>query len=274
MARTRILGMCALWPWRWRFYLGWRSWHTLGSCTSVVWNIIQIQHGSEELLPWHTFCYVCTVTLAFENWPWAKVMSHPSVMDNNCLKYYLDPTWQWRVISLKHILLCVHFDLDLEGMTLVQGHDTPLGNGQQLCEILSRINMAVKSYGTDTHILLFVYCDLDLWGMTLCQGHDTPLGNGQQLCDILSRSNMTVKSCCPNTHFAMCALWPWPWRYDLGLKSWHTLGHGQQLCEVLLVSRSNMTAKSYGKVAHFFLYIWSVTLTLKFWPWVKVMTHP
>ena len=25
-----------------------------------------------------------------------------------------------------HILLCVHFDLDLGGMTLGQGHDTPL----------------------------------------------------------------------------------------------------------------------------------------------------
>ena len=35
-------------------------------------------------------------------------------------------------------------------MTLGQGHDTPLGNGQQLCEILSRSNLAVRSYGPDT----------------------------------------------------------------------------------------------------------------------------
>ena len=47
-----------------------------------------------------------------------------------------------------HILLCMH--LDLEGMTLGQGHETPLGHGQQLCEILSRSNMAVRSYGPDT----------------------------------------------------------------------------------------------------------------------------
>ena len=48
------------------------------------------------------------------------------------------------------IRVCVHFDLDLGGMTLGQGHDTPLGHGQQLCEILSRSNMAVRSYGPDT----------------------------------------------------------------------------------------------------------------------------
>ena len=35
-------------------------------------------------------------------------------------------------------------------MTLNQGHDTPLGHGQQLCEILSRSNLAVRSYGPDT----------------------------------------------------------------------------------------------------------------------------
>ena len=35
-------------------------------------------------------------------------------------------------------------------MTLGQGHKTSLGHGQQLCEILSRSNMAVRSYGPDT----------------------------------------------------------------------------------------------------------------------------
>ena len=35
-------------------------------------------------------------------------------------------------------------------MTLIQDHDTPLGHGQQLYEILFRSNMAVRSYGSDT----------------------------------------------------------------------------------------------------------------------------
>ena len=34
-------------------------------------------------------------------------------------------------------------------MTLDQGHDTSLGHGQQLCEILSRSEKGVRSYGLD-----------------------------------------------------------------------------------------------------------------------------
>ena len=100
MARTRILGICSLWSWPWRYDLESRSWHTLGSWTTIVWNIIQIQHGSEELWPWHGF---------------------------------------W---------VCVHCDLG--DITLGQGHGTPLGHGQKLCEILSRSDKGVRSYGPDT----------------------------------------------------------------------------------------------------------------------------
>ena len=112
-------------------------------------------------------------------------------------------------------------------MTLGQGHDTPLGHGQLLCDIFSRSNLAVRSYGPDTHILLCVHCDLNLGGMTLSQGHDTPLGHGQQLCEILSRSNMAVRSYGPDTELGyVCTValtlevWPWvkvmthPWVMD------------------------------------------------------------
>ena len=37
---------------------------------------------------------VCIVTLTLEICPWVKIMTHPWVMDNNCVKYYLDSTWQ------------------------------------------------------------------------------------------------------------------------------------------------------------------------------------
>ena len=46
--------------------------------------------------------------------------------------------------------VCVHCDHDLGDMTLGQGHDTPLGHGLPLCEILSRSNFAMRSYGPDT----------------------------------------------------------------------------------------------------------------------------
>ena len=57
-AGSRIFGICALWPWPWKYDLGSRSWHTLGSWTTIVWNIIQIKHGSEEFWPDHGF-WVC-----------------------------------------------------------------------------------------------------------------------------------------------------------------------------------------------------------------------
>ena len=58
--------------------------------------------------------YVCTVTLTLEIWPWVKVMTHPWVMDNDVVKYYPHPTWQWGVIARTQIWVCVNFDLDLE----------------------------------------------------------------------------------------------------------------------------------------------------------------
>ena len=79
-----------------------RSWHTLGSWTLIVWDIIKIKHGSEELWPGLIF---------------------------------------W---------ICFRCDLELSDMALVQGHDTPLGHGQQLCEILSRSDKGVRSYGPYT----------------------------------------------------------------------------------------------------------------------------
>ena len=127
MARARISRMCALWSWPWGYDLGSKSWHTLGLWTTLVWNIIKIQLDSEELCPDTDFQYVCTVTLTSEIWPWVKIMTHPWDMDNNCVKYYPDPTWQWGVM------------------------------------VRTRIS-------------------------------------------------------------SMCALWPWPLRYDLGSRSWHTLG--------------------------------------------------
>ena len=54
-ARTQISSICALWPWPWRYDLRSRSWHTLGSWTTIVWNIIKIKLGSEELWPGYGF---------------------------------------------------------------------------------------------------------------------------------------------------------------------------------------------------------------------------
>ena len=45
--------------------------------------------------------------------------------------------------------VCVYCDIDLRDMTLGQCHDTSLGHGQQLYEVLLRSNVVVKSYGPE-----------------------------------------------------------------------------------------------------------------------------
>ena len=124
---------------------------TFGSWTTIVWNIIQIQHGSEELWPGHTYFVMCAL------WPW------PWRYDLGSRSWLTLGSWTtivWNIIQIQHgseelwpghrLWVCVHCDLDLGGMTLDRSHDTPLSHGQQLCEILSRSNMAVRRYGPDT----------------------------------------------------------------------------------------------------------------------------
>ena len=91
MARTRIFGICVLWPCPRRYDLASRWWHTLGSWTTIVWKIIKIQLGSEELWPEQGFwvCVHCDLDI-----------KDICVMDNinKRLKYNSDPTLQWGVM--------------------------------------------------------------------------------------------------------------------------------------------------------------------------------
>ena len=168
--------------------------------------------------------------------------------------------------------VCVHCDLELRDMTVIWGHDTPFSHGQKLCEILSRSNKAVRSYGLDMDFW-YVCTVTYFWDMTLIQGNDIPLNHGQELCIILSRSNMAVRS------YGLDRFWVClHCNLDLGdmtLNQGHDtpLDDGQQLCEILQVSRSNMEVRSYDPDTHFG-YVCTVTLTLEKWTWFKVMTHP
>ena len=218
MARTRISRMCALWPWPWRYDLRSRSWHTLGSWTTIMWNIIQIQLGSEELWPGHGFP------------------------------------------------VCAHYDLDLEDMTLCQGHgtppdDTPLGHGQQLCEIISRSDKGVRSYGpytmwtdgqtdgrTDRQTGWFLYTlpnfvcgggtkpgsvTIIVWSIIQIQVTREIVKLPGKNCHVYTVTLALAKWPWPRANdcviyyqdmvFGICALWPWPRRYDLGSRLWHTL---------------------------------------------------
>ena len=74
-------------------------------------------------------------------------------IENNCLKYLISRSnMAVRSYGLdtdfRNRYVCT--DLDLGDMTLVQGHDTTLGHGQQLREILSKSGKGVRSCGPDT----------------------------------------------------------------------------------------------------------------------------
>ena len=122
------------------------------------------------------FGYVCTVTLTSEIWPWVKVMTHPSVIDNNCVKYYPDPTWQW------------------------------------------------GSYGPDTDFgyVCTVTLTLEIWPWVKVMTHPWVMDNNcvKYYPDPTWQWGVMTRTRIPS----ICALWPWPWRCDLGSRSWNTYG--------------------------------------------------
>ena len=90
-------------------------------------------------------------------WPWSWEYDLRS-RSWHTLRSWTTIEWNYNQIELGSdelwsghgFLVYVHSDIDLRDMTLGQGHDTPLGHGQQLCEILSRSDKGVHSYGPDT----------------------------------------------------------------------------------------------------------------------------
>ena len=69
---------------------------------------------------------MCTVALTLEIWPSVKFMPYLWVKENNCLKYYLDTTWQQGVIFQASCTLTFE----------IWRHDTAFVHGQRFWEIL------------------------------------------------------------------------------------------------------------------------------------------
>ena len=144
-----------------------------------------------------------------------------------------------------HFSVCMQCDLDLRDMTLVHGHDTPLGHGQQLCKILSRSNMAVKSHGpnTNSEYVCTVTLTLEIWTWVTDMTH--PFGSSTTIVRKSIHNKQGSEELLPEHGFWACLHCD----LDLGdmtLGETHdtSFGHGQQLCEIL--SRSNTGVRSYG----------------------------
>jgi hypothetical protein len=93
---------------------------------------------------------ICIVTLTFDQWPWIKVMILPWVQCNNSVKYYSNLCFQWKLMARTMFKPSWAW----WPLTLDQGHDTSLGPGQQLSEILFKFINRGRSYGPDK---LFAY---------------------------------------------------------------------------------------------------------------------
>ena len=131
-------------------------------------------------------------------------------------------TYPTVVMAQTRFLVCVHCDHEIGYMTLAQGHDTSFVYRQQSCEILSRSNLAVRSYGPDTDFqyVCTVTLTLEIWPWVNVMTHPWVMDNNYVKYypdptwqwGVMARTQIS----------SMCALWPWPWRYDLGSRSWHT----------------------------------------------------
>ena len=171
--------------------------------------------------------------------------------------------------------VCVHCDLDLGNITLGQGNDTSLGHGQQMCEILSRSNLAVRVM-TFTQIFGMCPVTLEIWPWVK---FITTLGHGQQLCEILSRLNLALRSYGLDMGFGICALWLW--RYDIGSRSkyWQDVGRVITACINVLYHAltelvCNLTELVQALIDMCAYWIRACTNGISAHLKVKVMTHP
>ena len=132
-------------------------------------------------------------------------------MDNNFKSELSSPSnlavELWRKYGCQ---VCVHCDIAIGNMTLGQGHDTPLSHGQQLCEILSRSNLAVRSFRPDTYIwyVSTVILALEVWPWVEVMTHPWVMDT-----NCLKYPDPTWKwEFMERTRILdPCVLWPWPW---------------------------------------------------------------
>ena len=101
---------------------------------------------------------------------------------------------------------------------------------QQLCEILSRSHVTVRSYdkGLDFCYVCTVTLTLAIWPWVKVMTHPLVMNNSYVKCyqdptwqkGVMTWTRVLVS----------CALWPWTWRYNLGQGHDTLLGYGQPLC--------------------------------------------
>ena len=223
MARTRNLGMCVLWPWPWRYDLGSKSWHTLGSWTTIMWNIIQIQQGSEELWPGHGFwvCWHCDLDLG----------------DMTLYQGHDLGSRSWHILGSRTIIMWNIIQIGQGVKKLWPRHDANRQTDGRTDSQTDRAipiyppnfvfggsSMAVRSYGqvTEFGYVCTVTLTLEIWPWVKVMTHPWVMDNNyvKYYPDPTRQWGVMAWT----RILGMRVLWTWPWRYDLGSRSWHILG--------------------------------------------------
>ena len=207
------------------------------------------------------FGYVCSCNLDLENMTlgqsngtpldhgrklWSSIPIHPTSekiwlenefwlllhcdLDYGSRSWHIQIIGSWtitvrNIIQIHQVIICTwtsamftlwHWKHDLvSGSCNRLRHN--LINGQQLCYVSSKSKFQVKK----NMDIPCVYRDLE--DRTLGQGHDTAFGSWTTNY-VKYRPYQTYqwKVTAWTWMLAMCALWPWPWIYDL-----QSMGHGQ-----------------------------------------------
>ena len=98
---------------------------------------------------------------------------HPWVMDNNYVRYNLDPTWQWRVMARTHILSMCALWHWFWRYDLGQSSGLTFGSWTTIVWNIIQIELWREELWSGHRFSVCVHCDLVLGDMTLRQGHDT-----------------------------------------------------------------------------------------------------
>ena len=230
MSQTKIMATWEVWHWPWWFGIGWKSWNTLGSWTTITgrWKFIQIQLESIKLWPGQWIWLGMESDLDLEDMTLGKghITAHPLVMDSNCVKYP-NPTRQLKVTAQTRILaMCALWPYPWRDV-LSQGHITLwviMVIKDQFSKTLSISNIAKDSYCPDKDYgyVCIGTLTLEIWPRFKVTTHLWVMDNNcvKQYPNQTSQKRVMTRT----RIMALFTVRPWPWRYDLSSKSWHTLG--------------------------------------------------
>ena len=156
--------------------------------------------------------------------PPIKTITQPWVMDNDCVKYYQDSTWQWGLMACTRTLgMCVpwpwpwRYDLGSWSLHHIWSRTTILWN---IIIQIQHCNEELWPH-TDFGYMCTMTLTLEIWSRAKVMTHPWVMDNS--CAKYYPGPTWQWNVIALTRILGNRALWPWPWRYDLRSKSWHIL---------------------------------------------------